>query len=98
MYVITVTFRVRHGHQQQFHKAVLNQAQRSLKREIGCHVFDVCTDPTDDCRVFLFEKYTDESAFQAHLQSEHLKQFNREISQMVQSKDVLVWSQKGKSR
>lgn len=91
MYVITVLFEVKPGHADDFHPAMTRQAQNSLSLETGCHRFDVCTDPADRHRVFLYEIYTDEAAFQAHLASAHFKTFDATVSHWVKSKQVSAW-------
>ena len=62
VYVITVTFDVKLEHTTEFREAMIAQAQNSLARETGCMQFDVCADPGDAGRVFLYEIYADEAA------------------------------------
>ena len=76
MYVVTVTFEPRPGKGEAFVARVRRQARDSLEREPGCHHFDVCVAPEGDGRVFLYEIYSDQAAFQVHLESEHFKDFD----------------------
>ena len=63
MFVVTVEFEVYSNHVENFNRAMIHQAQTSLEREDDCHRFDVCRDPAATHRTFLYEVYTDRSAF-----------------------------------
>jgi autoinducer 2-degrading protein len=95
MYVIAVHFVLNSNHIGDFMKAVVFQAENSLHIEPDCVVFDVCTDPTDPRRFYLFEKYADEAAFKMHLASAHFHEFDELIEPWVQEKHIEVWSQQG---
>ncbi|HYM47338.1 MAG TPA: antibiotic biosynthesis monooxygenase [Burkholderiaceae bacterium] len=58
---------------------------------IGCIQFDVCIDPADRRRVFLYEVYIDRAAFEDHLNAEHFKTFDRTVASWVESKAVKPW-------
>ena len=91
MYVVTVLFEISEGHVEAFRDAVVQQARNSLEREADCRRFDVCVDPADPQRVFLYEIYTDKSAFDAHLQTWHFRSFDHQVKQWLVSKKVMVW-------
>ena len=91
MYVIAVIFLIRDGHEAQFLTRVEHQAEDSLAREDGCLQFDVCTDPADPKRIFLYEIYRDEAAFQHHLETAHFKDFDATVADWVASKSVEAW-------
>ena len=95
MYVVTVIFDVVDGMEEQFGERVLRQARDSLEREEACHVFTVSRNPESPGRFFLYEEYTDEAAFQLHLESSHFVQFNEECSGMVKSKTVNTYLRVG---
>jgi quinol monooxygenase YgiN len=95
MYVIAVHFVIDSNHIGEFMKAVSIQAENSLQLETDCVVFDVCTDPTDACRFYLFEKYSDEGAFKMHLKSAHFHQFDELVKPWVKQKCIEVWNQQG---
>lgn len=63
-------------------------AQTSLQQEPGCHHFDVCVDQACPTRILLYEIYTDEAAFAAHLASAHYQGFDARTKQMIRSKSV----------
>lgn len=95
MYVIVVHFVIDSNHIGEFMKAVYIQAENSLHLEPDCVVFDVCTDPTDSSRFYLFEKYSDQVAFKMHLTSAHFCEFDELVKPWVQEKHIGVWSQQG---
>src|SRR5262245_6594255 len=92
MLVITVTFRVKEGYEDRFLKRVSQQAADSLQAEPDCRRFDVSVDLKDSHRVFLYEIYTDENAFGAHLRSQHFLAFDRETTGWFDDKVVERWS------
>lgn len=91
MYVITVEFRISQGNEARFMDRMREQAANSLNGEEGCLQFDVCADPKDDGRVFLYEIYRDESAFQDHLETAHFKDFDAAVAPWIASKQVEAW-------
>lgn len=91
MFVVTVTFEARADRAAAFLARVRVQAADSLSREQGCHRFDVCADPSRPERVFLYELYTEEAAFRAHLASPHFRAFDAEVAPMLVSKSVETW-------
>ncbi|NJN46681.1 MAG: antibiotic biosynthesis monooxygenase [Candidatus Competibacteraceae bacterium] len=93
MYVVTVHFTSHPEHSDEFMQALLKQAQNSLEREAGCIRFDVCQDPNDATRIFLYEIYTDEAVFQEHLKSAHFVRFSEETAEWVAEKSVGTWNQ-----
>lgn len=92
MFVVTVKFKVDAATSDDFHEAVINQAANSLNREEDCHRFDVCFDPDDPARVFLYELYADRAAFDRHLRSEHFLDFDARVCGWVEDKAVETWT------
>ena len=80
MYVIIAPIQVQEGHKGAFIEAVVEDARSSVNHEPGCLRFDVIQDANDPNRIWLYEVYKDEAAFQAHLQAPHLIKF-RETTQ-----------------
>jgi quinol monooxygenase YgiN len=95
MYIVTVEFEVWPKHVEEFHQAVARQAYNSLTLEPDCHQFDVCLDPQDRERVFLYEVYTDDAAFKAHLASEHFAAFDATVRSWVKRKAIQYWNRPG---
>jgi quinol monooxygenase YgiN len=91
MYAVTVLLEVDERYLPEFMNAMCMQANKSLGLEKGCRQFDICVDPAERCRVFLYEIYTDKAAFDAHLKTEHFKAFDRRVSTWLISKKVECW-------
>jgi autoinducer 2-degrading protein len=91
MYVVTVHFEIRRGHEDAFLARVRRQAYDSLEREAHCYRFDVCRDPDRPGAVFLYEIYGDRQAFDEHLESAHFKDFDREVAAWVADKQIATW-------
>lgn len=72
MYVIVAPIQIKQGHKEEFIQAMLEDAKGSVSNEPGCLRFDVIQDGADPNRIWLYEVYRDEAAFQAHLQTPHL--------------------------
>ncbi len=90
MIAVVVDFEVKREKIAGFRKAVLAQAANSLKEEAACRQFDVCVDPADETRVFLYELYDDRAAFDAHMKTKHFLSFNAEVTPWVKDKRVRV--------
>jgi quinol monooxygenase YgiN len=71
MYVIIAPIQIKEGTKEQFLEALLPNAQAAANTEPGCLRFDVIQDAGDPNRVWVYEVYVDEDAFQAHTSSEH---------------------------
>lgn len=97
MYVVTVEFTVAPQHQQAFATAVDLQAKNSVQLESECHRFDVCVGNDSENDFFLYEIYSDAAAFDAHLASEHFKDFNALVTPWVVNKTVASWRLRGQS-
>lgn len=92
MYAVCVTFKIRPGHMGAFMTLMQENARISLRDEPGCHQFDVLSDTARPDVVFLYELYTDKSAFQAHLASAHFDDFDAATAHMIAGKDVATWN------
>ena len=88
MFVVAVTFEVEPEKLREFTDLVRGQARNSLSKEPGCHQFDVCVDPEDETKIFLYELYTDEDAFKAHTETSHFAQFGADSASLVRDKTV----------
>jgi quinol monooxygenase YgiN len=91
MYVVTVEFLLRRGAQARFLPLIMTNAAASLTREAGCRQFDVCTDPSCDERIFLYEIYDTASDFEFHLETPHFQHFLAEIDGLVAEKEQRVF-------
>ena len=71
MYFIIAPIQIKEGSKEQMLEALLPNAQGAVRDEPGCVRFDVIQDAGDANRIWVYEIYTDEAAFQAHSQSPH---------------------------
>lgn len=89
--VVVVHFIVKAGSETSFLSRVLKQARESLDQEAGCLTFDVCVDPANPGRVFLYEVYADAGAFDLHLGSAHFRAFDADTREWIVEKVVERW-------
>ncbi|WP_170470256.1 putative quinol monooxygenase [Ruegeria arenilitoris] len=92
MFVVTVTFTLKHGNRDIFLPLMVENASTSLREEIGCRQFDVCLGD-DPETVFLYEVYDDSAAFSAHLESAHFQSFETAVADMIATKVVHQYSE-----
>ena len=91
MFVVVVEFTVRVEFIECFLARVRQQAQDSLELEVNCHVFDINICFKNRNRVFLYEVYTDKTAFDAHLASAHFHDFNIAVQEWVSDKQLATF-------
>ena len=91
-YVVTVLFDVEPAHWAPFLEAVRAQAANSLSAEEACLRFDVCLPNDDRHTVLLYEIYTQEAAFRAHLETDHFRTFDAAVAPWVRRKTVTLWT------
>jgi autoinducer 2-degrading protein len=94
-YVITVDFEIEPAELGNFLSLVRENAKRSLQDEPGCRRFDVATLRDGSARVFLYEIYDDEAAFQAHLLTAHFKAFATATKAMVKDRKIAALDLQG---
>jgi quinol monooxygenase YgiN len=92
MFIVTVLFVVKLEYLQQFSSRVHQQAKDSRALEPNCCRFDIASDISDPRRIFLYEIYSHEQAFNEHLASDHFQSFNSETQSWIDSKSVERWS------
>jgi len=90
-YVVTVGFVVKAAHVEDFRTAMIENARTSRADEPGCRQFDVCIDPARPNAVFLYERYDDRAAFEAHLASTHFKTFDALVAPWLEGKTVATY-------
>lgn len=79
MYVIIAPIQIKEGHKEQYVAGIKENASGAVNDEPGCLRFDVIQDADDGNRIWVYEIYKDEAAFQAHTQAPHYLKF-REAS------------------
>jgi (4S)-4-hydroxy-5-phosphonooxypentane-2,3-dione isomerase len=95
MYVVTVRLDIDPNHAPDFMRAMGAQAHHSLTLETGCRQFDVSVNPSDLRRVFLYEVYTNRSAFDAHLATPHFRDFDATVRPWVTARAIETWERLG---
>ena len=91
MFAVTVLLEVDDRHLPEFMDAMRKQARHSLDLEKSCRRFDICVDPSDPRRIFLYEIYTNKAAFDAHLKTGHFLDFDWRVKDWLVSKKVEWW-------
>jgi quinol monooxygenase YgiN len=92
-FAVCVTLQIEPGRMDAFMPLMRANAAASLRNEAACHQFDVARDAARPDEVFLYEVYTDAAGFDAHLQTDHFKQFDAAVADMVAQKDVRTYAQ-----
>ena len=87
-YVVLAQFEVKSGQLAQMVEAAKIDAKASVANEPGCRRFDVLVPRDGGDRVVLYEIYDDEAAFQAHLETPHLKAFRDAIGSLIETRQV----------
>ena len=72
MYVVIAPIQIKPGHRDSFVEEIVADARGSVSDEPGCLRFDVIQDANESNRIWLYEVYKDEAAFQEHGRSPHL--------------------------
>jgi quinol monooxygenase YgiN len=71
MKVLLVTIQIKPEYRDHFIEEMLGDARGSVEDEPGCLRFDVIQDESDTNKIYLYEVYRDEAAFQSHTQAPH---------------------------
>jgi (4S)-4-hydroxy-5-phosphonooxypentane-2,3-dione isomerase len=82
--VIAVDIVTRPGAAEAF-AALIGTNAAASRTEPGCRQFDVCTDPAATDKVFLYEIYDDDAAFDAHLHTPHYLEFAAAAKPLIDS-------------
>ncbi|MEM9330351.1 MAG: putative quinol monooxygenase [Pseudomonadota bacterium] len=91
-FAVCVTFQINPEYWDAFLDLMRENAAASLKLEAGCLQFDVCTDASLPYEVFLYEIYKSSEAFEAHLNSEHFRDFDVNVTKMIKDKQVKTYT------
>lgn len=88
MYIVIVDFTTKAEHAQAFMGEMIANADASFTSEPGCRQFDVCVDPNDATKIFLYEVYADRAAFEEHLRSPHFLAFDQKTAPWIEQKSA----------
>ncbi len=75
-FAIFVDFALEDGSFDRFNSCVLENAEKSVNLEAGCHRFDVLIADGEQSRVVLYKIFDDAAAFEAHQRTRHFQQFD----------------------
>lgn len=75
MYIIIEPVQIKEGFKKRFIEGLTENARSAVRDEPGCLRFDVVQDGNDDRRIWIYEVYVDEAAFQAHTRTPHFLKF-----------------------
>ena len=76
LFAIVVDFHLKQGALPEFRRLIDANADASVRIEPGCLQFDVLEPEGEDDRVLLYEIYSGQAAFEAHLRTDHFRIFN----------------------
>jgi autoinducer 2-degrading protein len=76
MKVLIVSIEMKPEYREQILKGVLEDASGAQHDEPGCLRFDVIQDSTDNNKIYLYEVYTSDQAFQKHLEAPHFRSWS----------------------
>jgi quinol monooxygenase YgiN len=82
-FVVIAEFRVRPERLADFLEAARDDAQHSVAEEPGCRQFDVVEPQGEDGTVVFYEVYDSRAAFDAHLQTPHLRRFQAAFPSLI---------------
>ena len=71
MYVCFTCRQAKPEHREGLINGFMDQARNSLEKEPGCLMYHVIQDKSDANRIWLYEVFRDEEAFQAHTKMPH---------------------------
>ena len=87
-FVIVAEFEVKPEAIDAFLAAAIADASASVAHEPGCRQFDVTRSHDQPNHIVLYEVYDSPAAFDAHLETPHLKAFRDQIEPMVAGRQV----------
>lgn len=87
MLAVIVDFEAHDGKGDEVREVLQLQARNSLEKESGCRYFDLCADPDDPHKFFLYEVYDDQAAIDAHGQTGHYAAFRANIDPLLKSRN-----------
>ncbi|MCU1723233.1 MULTISPECIES: putative quinol monooxygenase [unclassified Pseudomonas] len=89
MYSLLLKTQLQPGSLEQFMDAMSVNAASSVRDEPGCLVFDVVRDRSAPDLVWLYEVYTDEAAFEAHLLTPHFLASRPLVDPLIVRQEVI---------
>lgn len=85
---LVVEFQVKPNYRDQFLTIIREHAAGTSREEEGCLQFDVLLPHEGGNRVFLYEVYRDDAAFQIHGKSPRLQQTRSRYADMIDNRTI----------
>ena len=85
MFGIIVKFDVHDDFRETLVRALIEDGEGSLRDEPKTSRFDILEDAANPNRLFLYEVYDDEAAFEAHTNGPHFKKVMKVFDEMVEN-------------
>ncbi|RXJ73079.1 antibiotic biosynthesis monooxygenase [Veronia nyctiphanis] len=89
MYCIVVKNQIVTGEEDAYLKAMLENAEASVRDEPGCLTFDVVAARDEESTFYLYEVYRDQEALAEHKQTAHYLKSREQIHGLVVDQSVL---------
>lgn len=80
MFVILAPIQIKPAHREAFIAEMVEDARMSVENEPGCVRFDVIQDAGDVNRIWVYEVYKDEAAFELHMQTPHFLKWKNAVA------------------
>lgn len=87
MIAVIVDFVALEGKGDEVSEVLQTQARNSLEKESGCRHFDVCRNPEEPNKFFLYELYDDAAAVDAHGKTDHYVAFRARLDPLLDSRN-----------
>ncbi len=87
---LVVDFTIKPGAKARFLDIIREHASSTLANEDGCLQFDVCDPVEGEDRVFLYEVYADDAAFETHKASPILARTRGRYADIVASRNIHI--------
>ena len=93
MKALFVSVHMKPEHREQILKGALEDARGSQHDEPGCRRFDVIQDDADPNRIYFYEVYRDDEAFQSHLKAPHFPAWDNLPPEWFAEPTRVIWGQ-----
>ncbi len=89
MYCIVVKTELKPGSREPFLKAMVANAEASVREEPKCLVFDVLEAHEEPDTFYLYEIYTDQDALQDHKETAHYQSTRAIVNELIAAQSVV---------
>ena len=87
---LVVEFDVKPDHRDAFIEIIRSHASRTMEAEDGCMAFEVLLPKDDAAKVFLYECYRDQAAFEEHTRSPILAETREKYAGLFDDRRIVV--------